>query len=715
MIAQLNSKIDVAATLKPVVFYLQRPSRLIRTYDKANLRSDLGAGLTVAVILLPQAIAFTLIAELPVQMGLYAAVVGAIVGALWGSSNQAHTGPANAISLLVLSALPSMQVVGEEQFVIAAGLMAVMAGVFQLLLGLARLGVLVNFVSHSVIVGFTSGAGILIAVKQIGPLLGTTFPTNNVWQALVGFVTTLNDTHAATAIIGIVTILAFIIGPRLNPRLPMAVIGMILASTAVYIFRLDQRGVDVIGQLPQNLPPLADLPLFDLDLIGSLSSGALAVSAIGLVQTAAITRSIATQTGQRLDSNQEFVGQGLANIFCGFFSGYAGSASFARSAVNFKAGAKTPVASIFSGIFVLIAMLTLAPAAAFLPTAALAGVLIVTAYGMIDLEEISRIWRGTRGDGVIMLATFVGTLFLEIEFAVLMGLLFSFALYIVRTSTPRVQAVLPDAEFKHFTYQPHKTPCPQLAIIEIQGDLYFGAVNHVEETILAYLEEHHEQRFLLMRMHNVNHCDFSGVHMLENIVRVCRDRGGDVFIVRANYRVKKLFESTGFYHHMGDSCFLSEDKAISHLFYRVLDPAVCIYECPVRNFKECQNLPKRININNIPLLQDIPKDSVIDISPRKLWEQLHNGSDKKPLVVDVREPREFRQGHLPEARLEPLPNILSEGVRFPNDREIVFVCRSGRRSRRAAYALRQRGIFNVAILQGGMLAWEAAGLLEAVD
>jgi SulP family sulfate permease len=216
-------------------------------------------------------------------------------------------------------------------------------------------------------------------------------------------------------------------------------------------------------------------------------------------------------------------------------------------------------------------------------------------------------------------------------------------------------------------------------------------------------------------MHNVNHCDFSGVHMLENLVRVCRDRGGEVFIVRANKRVSRLFKSTGFSHHLGDSCFLAEDEAISYLFYRVLDPAICIYECPVRAFKECQNLPKRININDIPLLHEIPKGSVIDIPPRQLWEQLHNGSEKKPLVVDVREPREFRQGHLPEARLEPLSHILAEGVRFPHDREIVFVCRSGRRSRRAAYALRQMGIFNVAILQGGMLAWEAAGLLEAVD
>ena len=495
MLAQLSSRVDIVATLKPALFYLQRPSRLIRTYDKTNLRADMVAGITVAVILLPQAIAFALIADLPPQMGLYAAIVGSIFGALWGSSNQIHTGPTNAISLLVLSALPLKEAVGPDQFLVAAGLMAVMVGLFQLVMGLARLGLLVNFVSHSVIVGFASGAGVLIAIKQIGPLLGIRFGSHNILEAFLGIIEEIPHTHLETAALGLGTMVLIIILRRINNRLPAALISMVLSSLIVFIFQLHESGVAVIGQLPQSLPPLADLPIFDLELIGTLSTGALAVGAIGLVETAAISRSIATQTGQRLDSNQEFVGQGIANVFAGFFSGYPVAGSFSRSAVNFKAGAKTPVAAIFSSLFVLIAIFTLAPAAAFLPTASLAGVLIITAYGMIDREEIGRIWQGTRGDGIIMFITLAGTLFLEIEFAVLIGLLFSFALYIMRTSTPRVQAVLPDADFKHFTYQPENPPCPQLAVIEIQGDLYFGAVNHVEETIMAYLEQHPEQRF----------------------------------------------------------------------------------------------------------------------------------------------------------------------------------------------------------------------------
>lgn len=716
MLTTLQASLDLRTTLQPIVYYLQRPVRLLRTYDRANLRPDLVAGLTVAVILLPQAIVFALIADLPPQMGLYAAIIGAFMGALWGSSNQAHTGPTNAISLLVLSALSNTAVSGN-QFILAAGLMAVMVGVFQLVVGLARLGLLVNFVSHSVIVGFASGAGVLIAIKQLNPLLGVTFPSESPFAALGGIVTHLSEAHWATVGLGIGTMVLIVILRKINPKLPTALISMVIASLVVFLFRLDESGVAVIGQLTSSFPPLADLPLFDLELIGRLSTGALAIGAIGLVQTMAIARSAATQTGQRLDSNQEFVGQGLSNIFAGFFSGYPCAASFSRTAVNLEVGAKTPLSAVFSSIFVLVAIFVLAPLTAFLPRAALAGVLIITAYSMIDRAEIARIWRGTRGDAAIMVVTFLGTLLLEIEFAVLTGILFSFALYIMRTSTPRVQAVLPDHNFKHFTYQPDKDPCPQLAIIDILGDLYFGAVNHVEETILAYAEQHPGQRFLLLRMHSVNICDFSGIHMLENVVRTYRDRGGDVFLVRVSAPVQKLMASTHFDKHLGADHFLADDEAISQIFHHVLDPAICIYECPVRAFRECQNLPKQTTYLNLPGGTVFPESRIVNVTPKQLWRRLHNGQDEKPepFVVDVREPREYQRGHIPEAELMPLPTLLEGKGRFPNDRQIIFVCRSGRRSRRAAHALRQIGCTNVAVLKGGMQNWESKGLLRAIE
>jgi sulfate permease, SulP family len=712
MLAAVNARLG--ASLEPLLYYFLRPVRLFRHYDRAHLRPDLIAGLTVAVILLPQAIAFALIAELPPAMGLYTAVVGGIIGGLWGSSNQAHTGPTNAISLLVLSVLLSTAVPGTPEFIIAAGLMAVMVGVFQLALGLARLGALVNFVSHSVVVGFASGAAVLIAINQMRHLVGLSFDAHGALDTLRLTAVNILSANIPTAALGLGAIMFIIILRHINPRLPGALLSMIVASLIVFLFKLDEVGVGVIGQLPQGLPPLANLPLLDLEMIARLSTGALAVGAIGLVETSAIARAIATQTGQRLDSNQEFVGQGLANITVGFFSGYAAAGSFSRSAVNYEAKAQTGLAAIFSSGFVLLAIFFLAPLAAYLPRAALAGVLMVTAYNMIDRVEIARILRGTRGDATIMAVTFFGTIFLHIEFAVLAGILLSLAVYIMKTSVPVVHAVLPDDDFVHFKERKDKTQCPQLGILDIHGDLYFGAVHHVEEALLAHAEQNPEQRFMLLRLHGVNQCDFSGAHMLENILHLYRERGGDLYLMRARRSIKETLQHCGFCEQLGMSNFLDSDEAISFLFHRVLDPAVCIYECEARAFKECQNLPKQIIPLDKIVHAPLPAPPENAVTPLTLWRRLR-ADGERPLIIDVREPREFHQGHIVGAELLPLPELFADGYDLPRDKEIVLVCRGGRRSQRAAGLLHERGYKQIAILQGGMLAWEASGLLEAVD
>ncbi len=702
----------------PAARYLQQPVRLFRQYDRANLRDDALAGITVAVILLPQAIAFSLIAELPPQMGIYAAIVGGIVAALWGSSNQLHTGPTNALSLLILSSLSSVALPNTEQYILAAGLMAVMVGVLQLGLGLLRLGVIVNFVSHSVIVGFATGAAVLIALRQLGPLLGVSLPGGNVVETLVGVVDALPDTQLMTAAIGIGTMVLIVVLRRIDSRLPGPLIGMVVASVAVFLLGDQAAGVATIGELPRGFPPLAPLPLTDLGFVADLSTGALAVAAIGLVESTAISRSVANQTGQRLESNQEFVGQGLANIAVGFFSGYGVAGSFSRTAVNFRAGARTPIAAVLSSIFVLGLIFFVGSLGRYLPVSALAGVLIVTAYGMIDRAEIGRIMRGAPGDAVIMLVTFLGTLFLDIEFAVLAGILLSFVLYIVRTSTPRVHVVLPDDSYRHFTYQPGKESCPQVAVIEVHGDLYFGAVHHVEEQILEYLDAHPDQRYLLIRMHQVNQIDFTGIHMLESVIHSFRERGGDVYFVRVGYRVRRLMESTGCADYIGEDNFLDEDEAIGYLFNHVLDPAICIYECPVRAFKECQNLPKRLDLIGIAdpgsSADGVPK--LATVSPEALWAAQHRQPpEQPPMIVDVREPREYKQAHIDTAVSLPLSDLLAGDVALPPDQDIVLVCRTGRRSRRAAGILLKAGNERIAVLDGGLQAWEAAGLIEAVE
>ena len=358
------------------------------------MRSDLIAGVTVAVVLLPQAIAFALIAELPPAVGLYAAIVAAIVGALWGSSNQLHTGPTNSTSLLVLATLLPIAAVGTPEYLAAAGLMAVMVGVFQMALGVSHLGILVNFVSDSVIIGYTAGAGILIGFNQIRHLLRLDFPsTSSLIATIQELIKNYSDIHFISLAIGGGAMLLLILQKRFLPKWPGALIIMVLSAAIVGIAGLDEQGVEILGEIPRNLPPIAKIPLLNLSLIADLSTGVLAVGAIGLVESIAISRSISSQSRQRLDSNQEFIGQGLANLFSGCFSGYSVSGSFTRSAINYDSGARSPLAGVFSGIFVLIAMFMLAPFAAYVPRAALAGVLVVTAYGMIDKAEMKRILR----------------------------------------------------------------------------------------------------------------------------------------------------------------------------------------------------------------------------------------------------------------------------------------------------------------------------------
>lgn len=702
------------AALKRTPILLLRPYIIIRGYRRENLIPDLVSGLTVAVVLLPQALVFSLLAGLPPERGLYAAVAGAIAGALWGASNHLHTGPTNTASILVLSTLAPIVIPGSAEYAAAAGVLAVLSGAARVALGLARLGILVNYVSDSVIVGFTAGAGVLIFVGELRHLLRLgALSSPGIVETLVNVASNLPRAHLPSLALGVLTMVLIIALRYVSPRLPGSLIAIAVASALVALAGPQVLDVQTLGSLPGGLPPLASLPLFDLGLAGDLATGALAVAAIGLVEATSIARSIAVQSGQRLNTNQEFVGQGMANIAAGLFSGYPCSGSFNRSALNYESGARTPLAAAFSGVVVLAAMLFLGPLVAFLPRAALAGMLVLAAWGMIDRRQMLRIWRGARGDAAIMIVTLLATLFLPLPFAVLAGILMSFAYYIMKTSTPQVRAVVPDDEFRHLEYQPQKPQCPQLGVLDVHGDLYFGAVGHVEDAIRNHRAAHPTQRFLLLRLQRVELIDISGIRMLESVLRFYREAGGDLFLSRVNEPVLRVMQDSGFIQRLGADHLLDEDNAIEYLFYKVLDPAICIYESGVRVFRECQNLPRPDYAVSIPLTPVNPAE-VREIAPRWLWERLREPAP--PLVVDVREPREYAAGHIPQARLIPLPKLLAQPPEdLPRDRSIVLVCRSGRRSARAAAALRAQGYEDIAIVRGGMLGWEAANLLEAVD
>ena len=701
--------------LRDIPAFFARPREIFRGYSAGQVSPDLVAGLTVAAVLVPQAIAYALIAELPPEMGLYAAIVAAIVGVLWGSSWHLHTGPTNAISLLALSSLMAVAEPGSPRFLAAAGLMAVLVGVAQLVMGLAHMGVLVNFVSDSVIIGFTAGAGLLISANQFPHLLGMSLDVSPGFYSIIAQVIgNLRYTHGLTLLLGLGTVVVMVMLRMWKSNWPVALIGIAGAAGAVAAFDLDASGVVVLGELPRQFPSVTGPPLFDLELIGMVFTGALAVSAIGLVEAISISRAVAAESGQRLDSNQEFVGQGLANIAAGFLSGYPCSGSFTRTALNFASGARTPMAGVFSGLWVLIFMLLFAPLAVYLPRAALAGVVLVIAYRMVNIGEIRRILRASTGDSVIMVATLIATVLLPLEFAVLAGVLVSFGRYLVKTSTPRVWPVVPDENYRYFVHEGSGPACPQLGMIAIEGSLYFGAVHHVDEAIRANRERHPEQHLLLLRMHLVDHCDVSGIHMLEAVVRQYREAGGDVYLVGIRPQVAAMIEASGFDAMIGADHLLQRENAVGHLFHDVFDPSVCIYECDVRVFAECQALAKHPYPNKLPAYGSIREQELNYLSATEFKAKLEKNQGDFA-VLDVRERREYLRTHIPQAQLLPLRKLVDESESLPKDREILLVCRSGRRSARAAGILKDMGFENVNVLKGGMLAWEAAGYPVMVE
>jgi SulP family sulfate permease len=692
--------------------HLLRPYEIFRSYRRVDLPADLVAGVTVATVAIPQAVAYASIAELPPHYGLYSAAIAGIVGSLWGSSRHLATGPVNATSLLALPILLGVGSPGSPQFLLAASLLALMAGVMGIVLALLRFGALVTLASRSVLLGFSAGAALLIAVGQARHLLGIDIPTTpELHRTLAALVGRAADVHWESLSLGLGTLALVVLARRLGRRFPAELVAITAAAVMVYLLGLHHLGVGVVGKIPTSLPSLSWAATGltpDLQMVRTLLVGSMAVAALGLVEAVASAKALARRSGDRLDSNQEFFGQGLANIVTGLFSGYPCSGSFTRSALCQQAGGRTAMAGVLSGLTIVLGMLLLAPFAQLVPRAAIAGVLLVVAWKMVDREGIRRAISASRSEAATLAATFVATLVLPLDFAVLAGIVFSLAFFIIRSSLPRVFQVVPDPTFRHFVHDPEQPVCPQLGILAIRGPLFFGAVHHLEEEFRHNHEDHPGQTCLVLRMHGVDFCDLSGIEMIEAKVKAFRKIGGDIFLIRPRRPVLELMEHAGFLDGtLGRDHILEQEGAIEHLFDHVVDPVVCIHECEHRVFAECQALQKYQYEVGLPPTPT-PLQSHHRHVPPTEFQDLASRSGS--LVVDLREPEEYLQWHLPEAKLLPLRTLPEEGPRLPKDRNLLLVCRSGRRTARAVRMLQAQGFDRLYGLKGGILAWRAQGL-----
>lgn len=561
--------------------------------SRDSTRADLLAGLTGAVIVLPQGVAFATIAGLPPEYGLYAAMMPAVIAALWGSSWHLVSGPTTAISIVVFASLSPLAEPGSADFVRLAITLAFLVGLLQLVMALAKMGTLVNFISHSVVIGFTAGAAILIAASQIKNFFALDIARgSHFYEIIYAFAQQLDDINPYVTAVGAVTLFSGIVARRYARKIYMIVamlVGSLFALALNLAFGVEETGISTVGALPTQLPPLS-LPDLSLTTIKQLAPSALAVALLAITEAVSIARSIGNKAQQRIDGNQEFVGQGLSNMVGSFFSAYPSSGSFNRSGVNFEAGARTPLASVFAAAALVLIVLLVAPLAAYLPVAAMAGILFLVAWGLIDFHHIAQIIRTSRNETVVLGATFFGALFLELEFAILLGVMLSLVFYLNRTSRPRILSRVPDPrhEKRAFTTDSTLPECPQLKIMRIDGSLFFGAVNHVEQALQNVDAVNPQQKHLLLVAKGINFVDISGAEALMQEAERRRKLGGGFYLYEVKDTVCGILHKGGYIKAIGDeNIFHSKTEALKTIVNERLDHAIC-RRCDKRIFRECQ-------------------------------------------------------------------------------------------------------------------------------
>ncbi len=561
--------------------------------DRETIRADLMAGMVGAIIVLPQGIAFALIAGLPPVYGLYTAIVTPVVAALFGSSRHLVSGPTTPISLVVFASVSQFAEPGSSEYISKVLLLTFMAGAIQLGLALARMGRYISFVSHTVVVGFTAGAAVLIVTNQLRGVLGVPIDTRasfiGIWQQALQH---LNQIHWPVFAVAAYTLFAAIYVRKHFPRLPHLLVALVFGTALAWGIGGPQTGIPFVSEIPRALPAFTPPNLADGTYRGLLSS-AFAVALLGLIEAVAIGRAIALKSGQHIVANQEFFGQGLSNLVGSFFSCYAGSGSFTRSAVNYQAGARTPMSAIFAAVFVLIIVLALGPFARFLPMPALAGLIVLIGWSLIDFKHIREIRKASKQENLILGATFVATLFSELEFAIYIGVLLSLFFFLKKTSQPNIAVMAPDPEHPRHqivnTLRKNVPQCPQLKIIRIDGHLYFGAIDHVS-SILREIRKGPEKHLLILA-NGVNYIDLDGAEWLAREAAFWKKKGGGIYFVRLKIIAQDIMESGGFMDKIGRDRFFTSKTDALRTIYSKLDVEVC-RQCPYRVFLECASDPR---------------------------------------------------------------------------------------------------------------------------
>ena len=585
----------------------------MRASDRRTISADLLAGLTGALVTLPQGVAFATIAGMPPEYGLYAGMVPAIVAALFGSSWHLVSGPTTAASQVLFSSLSALAEPGSGTYVTMALTVAFMVGLIEVTMALFRLGTIVNFISHSVVIGFTAAAGVLIAVNQVKNFFGLPVPRGaHFHEVLVFFAEHVGELSLPTTAVAMTTLVVGIASRRFVPRFPYMIPAIVAGAALAWIFnRANPGAVPTMAALPASLPPLS-MPSFDPDMWRRLAPTAVAMTLFALTEALSIARALAVKSGQHINANQEFFGQGLSNLAGAFFSGYVATGSFNRSGANWEAGARTPLAAALSGAFLIVAVLVVAPWATLLPNAAMAGVLFLVAWGLIDKHHIVQILKTSKSEAAVMIVVFATAILAELELAIFIGVMLSLLLYLNRTANPKILKRVPDpmsAGRKFATVGPDLPECRQLRIIRIDGSLFFGAVSTFQEVLRGFEAEQPFHKHLAIVMSGVNFVDIAGAEALVQMAERRRAIGGGLYLIRAKDQVLEFLKRGGYVDKIGrDNVFTSKTDALRTL-YRKFDYDEC-RTCGLRVFVECARMGKQE-----PLEEDFEEEVTIENCP----------------------------------------------------------------------------------------------------
>ena len=558
---------------------------------KKSLKDDLIAGITGTVIVIPQAVAFAMIAGLPPIYGFYTAMLTPIIAAIFGSSYHLVSGPTTTSSIVLYSII-SKYVHPEtdiEAFVSLAILLSFMAGAFKLIMGIARMGKLASFVSNSVIIGFSAGAGVLIAFKQLKHIFGINIPQGSSFYHIIEYIIThISETNWYAFSVAMVTLVVALTIRKVKKvsRLYMLVSMVIGSFFALWLSNRYAVEVNTVGTIPSNLPPFR-VPDFNLVNIRTLTSGAIILATLGLVEAAAISRSIALHTHQKLDTNQEFVSQGISNVVSSFFSCYTSSGSFTRSSINYQANAKTPMSAIISGVGLMIVVLLFAKYAAFLPKPAMGGIILLVGYYLIDFNHIKQNFKSSKRELIVFGATFLGTLFLDLEQALIIGIFLSLFFYLERTSKPNIAELGLNSQgrFINVIRDDNLKTCPQLKIIRVDGSIYFGSIEIISN-YFTELFDSNDFNHVLIISNGINFIDLAGAEWLTHEVLKWQEKGGGIYFAGLKLISQDVLLEGGFVEKIGSQNFYKDKHTAIAEIYKKLDKNICS-TCEIKAFKEC--------------------------------------------------------------------------------------------------------------------------------